>query len=59
MGHNIALNFEDGVTRFVDPTPRIGSGSTFRSTAATALVAPANATPSLANTTAATTLRMP
>jgi benzoate/toluate 1,2-dioxygenase reductase subunit len=58
MSHSIVLNFEDGVTRFIDsvrtrplPTPLTVSGSTSRSTVATACAAPANAASNPASTT--------
>jgi benzoate/toluate 1,2-dioxygenase reductase subunit len=58
MSHSIALNFEDVVTRFIDsvrtrplPTPLTVSGSTSRSTVATACAAPANAASNPASTT--------
>jgi hypothetical protein len=64
MSHSIALNFEDDVTRFIYsvrtrslPTPLTVSGSTSRSTVATACAAPANAASNPASTTAAATSR--
>ena len=62
MAYRIALNFEDGITRFIEcqpgrpsPTRPIASASTSRSTAATAPAARARASASRASTTTAAT----
>ena len=64
MSFQIALNFEDGVTRFIECRPNeivadasYRHGSTSRSTAATVPAAPARRSASPARTTAATTSR--